>query len=156
MLGLAASDGLSQTRKPSLIKQLLDARFIERNVFSVMLLNAQEGVLSLGGTAAEAVKAAIDDTENALRRLGDPQTDLENTTANATEPSPGGSVSTGLTKRQLREQATSDWTDKWTWTPVEGADGWWQILLRGAWINGAKVLSNQPTIIDVGGFSQAH
>ncbi|KAK3080058.1 hypothetical protein LTS18_003229 [Coniosporium uncinatum] len=149
ILGLAASDGLSQTRKSSIIKQLLDAEVIQRNLFSVMLLNAREGVLSLGGTAAEAVKAAIDDTENALRRLGDTQPHVEDYRLNATEPFTGEEGSEGLAKRQLDKQASSDWTDKWKWTPFEGADGWWQILMRGVWINGAKVLSNQPTIIDL-------
>jgi len=127
---------------------------IQRNLFSIMLLNAREGVLSLGGTAAEAVKAAIDDTENALRRLGDTQPHVEDSMLNATEPFTGEDVLEGVAKRQLDTQASSDWTDKWKWTPVQGAEGWWQILMRGVWINGAKVLSNQPTIIDVRGLSE--
>lgn len=42
-----------------------------------------------------------------------------------------------------------DWKDMFKWTPVEGADGWWQVLLAGVWVDGVKVLKNQPTIIDL-------
>lgn len=41
------------------------------------------------------------------------------------------------------------WRDMWKWSPVEGADGWWQTLMRGVWVDGVKVLKNQPCVVDI-------
>jgi hypothetical protein len=37
----------------------------------------------------------------------------------------------------------------WKWSDVQGAVGWWQILMHGVWLDGVKVLYNQPIILDV-------
>ncbi len=41
------------------------------------------------------------------------------------------------------------WRDGWKWSPIEGAAGWWQILMRGIWADGVKIMKNQPCVIDV-------
>lgn len=46
-------------------------------------------------------------------------------------------------------QHMPSWKDGWKWSPVEGAAGWWQILMRGIWADQVKVMKNQPCIIDV-------
>jgi Eukaryotic aspartyl protease len=35
------------------------------------------------------------------------------------------------------------------WTDIKGAAGWWTSLMAGVWINGIKVLKNQPVLFDV-------
>ncbi|KAJ8060561.1 hypothetical protein OCU04_010876 [Sclerotinia nivalis] len=37
----------------------------------------------------------------------------------------------------------------WEWSRVRGADGWWEILMKGIWVDGNKVLQNQPIVLDV-------
>ena len=63
-------------------------------------------------------------------------------------------MSTSLVKRvrkpkPLEQKALPGWRDEWKWSPVEGAEGWWQTLMRGVWTDGVKILKNQPCIIDV-------
>ena len=50
VLGLAASKHLAQTKTGLLIAELVQKKVIERPIFSLMLINGREGVLSLGGT----------------------------------------------------------------------------------------------------------
>jgi len=50
---------------------------------------------------------------------------------------------------KTKGQHLPSWKDGWKWSPVEGAAGWWQILLRGIWTDQVKVMKNQPCIIDV-------
>jgi hypothetical protein len=40
-------------------------------------------------------------------------------------------------------------SNEWKWSMVQGAEGWWQILMRGIWVDGIKVLDNQPVVLDV-------
>ena len=58
-LGLAPSEHLSQMGTRSILKQLLEKEAIERPVFSLMLINSHEEVLSIGGTAASAVDMVV-------------------------------------------------------------------------------------------------
>jgi hypothetical protein len=143
-LGLAPSDHLSQTGSTSLLKQLLDTKAIERPIFSLMLLNGHEGVLSVGGTGASAVQLVEKQTRDELDRVGA----LER---GEIAPAPivnglvkrGGRGSKGVVSRQ------SDWEEGWTWNKVQGAEGWWQILMQAIWVDGSKVLQNQAVVIDV-------
>lgn len=52
-------------------------------------------------------------------------------------------------RMKQKGQHQPSWRDGWKWSPVEGAAGWWQILLRGIWADQVKVMKNQPCIIDV-------
>ena len=145
VLGLAPSSHLSQIDAPTLLGQLLDKKVIERPIFSIMLINAQEGVLSIGGTAAKAVEIVIQQTKKELDSLA---AQMEN----------GDGDSEALAKRRVRKTSVltsdmlslnADWQEGWRWSKVQGAEGWWQILLQGVWIDGTKVLVNQPVVIDV-------
>ena len=147
MLGLAPSEHLSQTKTPSLLEQLLEKNIIERSVFSVMLINGQEGVLSIGGTSADAVDLVQEQTRQELDRVGE----LERATVSGETP-PNEVQST--MKRDLEsdmavQEQSLDWRSGWKWSKVQGAEGWWQILMQGVWVDGSKVLKNQPVVIDV-------
>ena len=68
-LGLVPSENLSLTGS-SLLKLLLDREVIKRPIFSLMLINGEAGVLSIGGTAARAIEMVVSQTETELDRLG--------------------------------------------------------------------------------------
>jgi hypothetical protein len=42
----------------------------------------------------------------------------------------------------------NNWDEHFKWTDVMGSEGWWTVLLRGVWVNGAKVvfLPHNPTL----------
>ena len=106
-----------------------------------MLINGREGVLSIGGTTAGAVELVDQQTKEELDRAGD-----------INPASPQDSL--GLARRGLRKTSEfksrqSEWQEGWKWSKVQGAEGWWQILMQGVYVNGDKVLKNQPVVIDV-------
>ena len=143
-LGLAPSKNLKQTRSAPLFKQLLDNDAIQRPVFSLMLINGQEGVLSLGGTAASAIDMVEAQMKAQLDSLG--PNDLQEPPKPAKEVPPlhrRGRTSKGIATRQ------PDWDEGWTWSEVQGAEGWWQVLMRGVWVDGSRVLKNQAAVVDV-------
>ena len=143
-LGLAPSEHLSQTGSESILKQLLDNKVIERSIFSLMLINEHEGVLSVGGTAASAIDMVVTQTKNELDHLGSIERGEEVPLQKGKKP---------LVKRgrHLKDVAPreSNWEDGWAWNNVQGADGWWQILMQSVWVDGSKVLQNQAVVIDV-------
>ncbi len=112
-----------------------------------MLINGREGVLSIGGTGAEAVDLVQKQTRQELDRVGD----LERAAANSKTGSTDGRV---ILKRDLEpdtvtQEQSVDWRSGWKWSKVQGAEGWWQVLMQGVWVDGSKVLKNQPVVIDV-------
>ncbi|KAF1992362.1 hypothetical protein K402DRAFT_416032 [Aulographum hederae CBS 113979] len=153
-LGLAASESLSQMQPhlPRLLRQLIGAEVIEKDQFSIMLLNGHEGVLSIGGTAANVVRAAVKEAEDKLKRLGEveskPVESEELVPSNFTIVKRDRIVGKQLPKKRVNDIPKHD-LDGWKWSTVEGAAGWWQLLLRGVWINGVKVMRNQPAVIDL-------
>ena len=167
-LGLAPSEHLSQTGSTSLLKQLLDTKTIERPIFSLMLFNGHEGVLSVGGTGASAVQLVEQQTRDELDRVGAvergeispaPNSNLLTKRAGGAEVAPApdnrlvkrsGRGPKGVVSRQ------AEWEEGWTWNKVQGAEGWWQILMQAIWVDGSKVLQNQAVVIDVGSFHLAH
>ena len=163
-LGLAPSEQLSQTGSTSLLKQLLDTKAIERPIFSLMLLNSHEGVLSIGGTGANAVQLVDKQTRDELDRVGAVEKGETSSTQNDDGLDHVGTVGSGgmsqpansnrMVKRSARGMKgvvsrQADWEEGWTWNKVQGAEGWWQILLQAIWIDGSKVLKNQAAVIDV-------
>ena len=130
----------------SLMKQLFEREVIQRPVFSLMLINGQDGVLSVGGTAASAIEMVVSQTENALNQLGGTEkgdvAPIEKLAPLVKRGRHGREV---VTKRE-------DWETGWVWTGVQGAEGWWQLLMQGVWVDGSKVLQNQAVVIDVGFF----
>ncbi|KAI9816332.1 MAG: hypothetical protein M1826_001867 [Phylliscum demangeonii] len=137
LLGLAPSGSLSQTGTPSLSLQLLQQGAIRRSIWSILLINGQDGVFSVGGTSAEAVDLVQQEMDGELDRLGQ------------MERSAAAAAADGKGKRAKRDEAPVLPSPAWQWNPVQGAAGWWQILMHGVWVEGRKVLKNQPVIMDV-------
>lgn len=108
-LGLAPSEHLSQTGSTSLWKQLLDKEIIQRPIFSLMLINGQEGVLSIGGTAANAVRLVVSQTENELDRLGA----IERGETLAAEN--GKLLAKRGRSHEYKIPRQADWEEGWTW-----------------------------------------
>jgi len=154
LLGLAPSKHLKQTKSTPLISQLLQEHVIERPLFSLMLINGYEGVLSIGGTGAAAVDLVVQQTKDELERVGAlergevpliPTKDLSVT--------PNNGISLTRRSRARMEDLNSRqarWEDDWAWSHVQGAEGWWQMLMQGVWVDGSRVLQNQAVVVDVG------
>ena len=56
--------------------------------------------------------------------------------------------------KQVQEKLASTFPteleDQFRWVPIRGAaQGWWSSLLTGIWINNAKILKNQPVLLDI-------
>lgn len=143
-LGLAPSEHLRQTKSMSILKQLLQKQIIERPVFSLMLINGQEGVLSVGGTGARAVEMVEQQTKDELDHVsaverGELTTDFEGDNI----------IKRSMTMQEPVFDTKANWEEGWKWSQVQGAEGWWQILMQGVWVDGSKVLQNQAAVIDV-------
>lgn len=143
ILGLAPSEHLSQIRTPSLFKQLLEKEAIQRPIFSLMLINGQDGVLSVGGTAANAIDLVETQTKTELDSLASDTRPQEPPVTKLPDLVKRGRTGKGIITRQ------PDWEDDWAWSEVQGAEGWWQVLMHGVWVDGSKVLHNQAVVIDV-------
>ncbi|KAL9125094.1 MAG: hypothetical protein Q9217_005648 [Psora testacea] len=129
-LGLAPSEHLSQTGSTSILKQLVDKGAIERPIFSLMLINDHEGVLSVGGTAASAIEMVVTQTKNELDHLGAIERGEEVPLQKEKKPlAKRGRPSKEVALRQ------ADWEENWVWSKVQGADGWWQILMQSVWVD---------------------
>lgn len=141
-LGLTPSEHLRQTKSTSILEQLLQKQIIERPVFSLMLINGQEGVLSIGGTGARAVEMVEQQTKDELDHVsaverGELTTDFDGD---------------NIIKRSMMEpvfDTKTNWEEGWKWSQVQGAEGWWQVLMQGVWVDGSKVLHNQAAVIDI-------
>ncbi|KIW25698.1 uncharacterized protein PV07_08859 [Cladophialophora immunda] len=139
VLGLAPPHGGSLARLSSspLLTQLRDQHVIADEVWSVTLLDTETGILSLGGTVAREVEEAKIRGEVELKHFGD---------AGATAEWVGEQVDAQL---QAVMPSETPWERHFKWTDVQGAAGWWTALMRGVWVNGAKILRNQPVLFDL-------
>lgn len=152
ILGLAPSDSLSQTSSPHLVNQLHESQFVGEKVWSLIFINSHEAVLSMGGTAARAVHEAEIKIKALLAAATGPSVakrhDLEEGLRKSS-PSTGRKIQKReLQNLQLNEMDAS-WRQQWRWTSTEGAEGWWQFLAQGMHVNGARIMKNQPMILDV-------
>ncbi|KAL9595917.1 MAG: hypothetical protein Q9219_006143 [cf. Caloplaca sp. 3 TL-2023] len=162
MLGLAPSKHLRQIETPFYLHQLLEKGIVERPVFSLMLISGYEGVLTIGGTAVQAAHMADKQTAEELDRAG-AQEKIDAFTKENGETLENSVISLGQAKPSeekiiLQKRAVdvkdfrateANWEDGWTWTKVQGAEGWWQTLMQGVWVGGRRVLQNQAVVIDV-------
>lgn len=127
-----------------MLRQLLKKGVIQRAIFSLTLINGQEGILSVGGTSAKAIELVEQQTKAELDRAG---------AIERGEISANADLSSALNKREIHEIDPSGggdtWEKDWRWIKVQGAEGWWQILMQGVWVDGIKILRNQATVIDV-------
>ena len=133
----------------------MDKNIVQRPVFSLMLINGYEGVLSVGGTAAPAVELVLSETRHDLDKIG--------SSSGATKKSFQGGVE--LVKRSEDDKkhipvdnkdgpVDSDWRRNWAWSKTQGAEGWWQILMQSVWVDGMNVLKNQAVVLDVSEMTQ--
>ena len=143
MLGLSPARSLSQIGTSGFLSQLLDKKVVDRSVWSIMMINDQEGVFSIGGTGAEVVEDIKQRTTEELDRMGEYERKVKEVADDG-----GSLVKRGGTSKSKKAD-DDDWTTKWKWSRVQGAAGWWQILMQGVWVDGSKVIKNQPVIIDV-------
>ncbi|KAI4283298.1 MAG: hypothetical protein L6R38_002263 [Xanthoria sp. 2 TBL-2021] len=144
MLGLAPSKNLRQIDTPFLLH------------------HGNEGVLSIGGTGAQAAEMVSKQTAEQLDRAG-AQEKINAFTAENGKTLEGGTNS--LDKAKIPEEKIilhkrggeargfktkrADWKEGWTWSKVQGAEGWWQTLMQGVWVGGSRVLQNQAAVIDI-------
>lgn len=153
VLGLAASEHLAQTKWGSLIAQLVQNKVIERPIFSLMLINGHEGVLSIGGTGAPAVDLVVKQTKDELDRFGAleraeiPLTPIEDNTATVQQDK--SLIKKGRATARAVQSREASWKEGWEWSTVQGAEGWWQTLMPGVWVDGSRVLQNQAVVLDV-------
>lgn len=162
MLGLAPSKYLRQIETPFLLHQFLQEGIVKRPVFSIMLVTGHEGVLSVGGTAVQAADMVDKQTSEELDRAG-AQEKIDAFTKENGKTLESGFNS--LAKSKLTEEkiilhkkgteakdikaTLTNWEEGWTWTKVQGAEGWWQTLMQGVWVGGSRILRNQAVVIDV-------
>ena len=132
---MAPSKALSQTKTLPLMLQLMEENVIDTPVWSLVLINGKDGIFSIGGTSAPSLRQAEIETDDALAQIG------------AHERKSGGIVVPRALARVETEAALS--SNEWKWSKVQGAEGWWQILMRGIWVDGIKVLDSQLVILDV-------
>ena len=133
ILGLAPHPGsLSRISSSPLLEQLHERGPVPGKLWSVTLLDGESGVLSLGGTIAREMEEAEIRGEVELKHFGDPIATSQ-------------WVSKQVDIRMQRSMPPLDaWDKHFRWTDVQGAAGWWTALMRGVWINGAKVHREQP------------
>ncbi|KAL8719316.1 MAG: hypothetical protein Q9225_003660 [Loekoesia sp. 1 TL-2023] len=162
MLGLAPSKHLRQIETTFYLHQLLKERIVKRPIFSLMLVSGHEGVLSIGGTAVPAAHMVDRQTAEELDRAG-AQEKIDAFTKENGRTLESGANSLDKTKNPEEKivlhkrgvdikdfKATqANWEEGWTWTKVQGAEGWWQTLLQGIWVGGSRILRNQAVVIDI-------
>ncbi|KAL8818594.1 MAG: hypothetical protein Q9223_002796 [Gallowayella weberi] len=162
MLGLAPSKHLRQIDTPFLLHQLLKEGIVQRPIFSLMLVSGREGVLSIGGTSSQAAEMVSKQTAEQLDRAG-AQEKINAFTDEHGKTLEGGTNS--LDKANIPEEKITlqkrgagvegiktrreDWKGEWTWSKVQGAEGWWQTLMQGVWVGGSRVLQNQAVVVDI-------
>jgi hypothetical protein len=128
ILGLAPpADSLARLSSLPLPAKLKQKGAIPDNVWSVTLLDAETGVLSIGGTIAREVEEEKVRGEVELQHFGDPVATSEWVTEQ---------VDARL--RVVMPQGTA-WDEHFKWTDIRGAEGWWTTLMKGVWVNRAKV-----------------
>lgn len=119
---------LRRLSTPNLIDQLFELGQISSRSWSVTILDAETGVLTIGGTIAKEVEAARIRGEIELEHFGESQ---------ATPDWVDEQVKTQL---ELVMPETSLTEAHFKWMDVHGAaTGWWTGLMSGVWVNGIKV-----------------
>ncbi|KAI9649569.1 hypothetical protein NHQ30_002149 [Ciborinia camelliae] len=177
-LGLAVGEGLGQVGgwKGGLLGQMVKSGVVDTQVWSLMLLNGHEGVFSVGGSSVKAVREVEGRIEKELEKLEGDVFQSGHDESNKLEA--GGlqsgdgelkgldgldlqsgqdklkrNAELGLMKRDESmfgdDNLKPNEESAWEWSDVRGADGWWEILMKGIWIDNKKVLQNQPIVLDI-------
>ena len=109
---------------------------IDVPIWSLVLFDGNDGLLSIGGTLAQSPEQPTSKVETSDQALMHTEIKRE---------------------ARVKGSAVVDFVfeDKMTslkWNSLHGAEGWWQILMEGVWIGKTKILQNQPIILDVSTF----
>jgi hypothetical protein len=115
--------------------QLIEKNIIDTPVWSLVLINGKDGIFSIGGTSAPSLRRAAIETDDELTRSRAPETKRDG-------------IMVPRTATEIESEAALSSTE-WKWSKVQGAEGWWQILMRGIWVDGIRTLENQPIVLDV-------
>lgn len=140
ILGLSPpSTLLSRINTMSFLDQLIAKQEIAHNrrTTSLTLLDSETGILSFGTTLAVHFEEAKLRIETQLKHLGDLSIAAADVEMEITQ------------KLDFAISPDSKWDDHFKWTAVQGARGWWNGLMSGVWVNGVKVLKNQPILLDI-------
>jgi hypothetical protein len=108
IVGLAPSNTLARISAPNLLQQLLEKTIINRNLFSLSLVDAQNGNLTLGGTTAEKTEATKTRFQVMLDNFGNPLATPE------------------FVEQEVRDGMASfppTLNEQFHWTGVHGAEG---------------------------------
>lgn len=128
------------SKQPTFLEQLSEQALVSHSLWSLTLLTADTGVLSLGGTIAphmEESKIRAEQQLSYLGRLSDPFA------VASMEEEIKGAMAFAIPAGSTHE-------DHFSWSDVgqRGVEGWYMTLMTGVWVNGVKVLKNQPALLD--------
>lgn len=136
ILGLAPSPTHRRITDDSFLDKLMDEGVIHEKIWSITLLDANSGILTFGGTTASEMEEARVRSEVELEFVG--------------EEHPAAMVANvDYEVSQRLSTFPANLQDQFKWLTPLGASGWWTPLLSGLWVNGVKVLKNQPVLLDV-------
>lgn len=177
-LGLAVGEGLGQVGgwKRGFLSQILKSGIVDMDVWSLMLLNGHEGVFSVGGTSVREVREVEERIKKGLEKLdagelhpgheelksfdvGGLQSEyhesekIDGVGIKSEHDEMKRSAELGLMKRDesalVNNGLRPNEESIWEWSKVRGSDGWWEILMKGIWVDGNKIIRNQPIVLDV-------
>ena len=120
-----------------MLDQLHAQSLVPFRIWSITILDSENGVLTMGGTIAKEVEKAKIQAELELDHFGNDIATRE--------------WISQQTEEQLRLSMSDllPFDSHFKWTELHGAAGWWTALMSGVWVNGAKVLKNQPVLFDI-------
>ena len=122
--------------------QLIEKEIIDLPMWSLVLLNGQDGLFSMGGTPVATIREVEKETQDLLNGKKSEKQEITHEELKR---------SMQLEKRAAEYTPPTDESSStaWKWLKVRGSDGWWQIRLHGVWVEGTKIEYNQPAILDV-------
>ena len=135
VFGLGPPGSLSRLQDSSIIIQSHTLSLVTSPIWSITLLDNISGILSLGTTVAYEVERAKLQVEIELMNVGQ---------AHAISQWVQAQI-----RPQMELMKAVPWQEHFKWTELQGAKGWWTTLMSGVWVNGAKVLRNQPVLFDI-------
>lgn len=120
-----------------MLDQLHAQSLVPFRIWSITILDSENGVLTMGETIAKEVEKAKIQAELELDHFGNDIATRE--------------WISQQTEEQLRLSMSDllPFDSHFKWTELHGAAGWWTALISGVWVNGAKVLKNQPVLFDI-------
>jgi hypothetical protein len=150
VLGLGPPGSLNRLPQDKTIHTQLHTLTTTPQIHSITLLTATTGILTLGGSLARLIERAKLQSDLELAHFGSsnpatPDTivqEVENQLNFRMPPAPPADPSTS-------QDAASDDERHFKWQPITGPSGWWTFLIRSIRVSGAKILRNQPALLNI-------